>query len=133
MTARVIAAVEDPATTVLGHPTGRLLLGRRGFDLDVPEVLRACAREGVAVELNAHPARLDLDPEWMPLVKELGVTVSIGPDAHEPAGLADLDHGVAVARRASLPPGLVLNTRDAAGARAFITERRKRAGRRGGR
>ncbi len=125
MTARVLRAIGDPHTTVLGHPTGRLLLGRKGFDLDVPEVLRACAREGVAVELNAHPARLDLDPEWMPLVKELRVTVSIGPDAHEPAGLGDLDHGVAVARRAGLPPDLVLNTRDAAGARAFFAGRRR--------
>jgi DNA polymerase (family 10) len=128
MTARVLRAVADPATIVLGHPTGRLLLGRKGFDLDVPEVLRACAREGVAVELNAHPARLDLDPEWMPLVRELGVTVSIGPDAHEPAGFGDLDHGVAVARRAGLPPDLVLNARDADGARAFFAERRRRAG-----
>ncbi len=125
MTARVVRAVEDPHTTVLGHPTGRLLLGRDGYDLDVPEVLRACAREGVAVELNAHPARLDLDPKWMPLVKELGVVVSIGPDAHEPAGFADLDHGVAVARRAALPPGQVLNTRDAAGAREFFRARRR--------
>jgi DNA polymerase (family 10) len=80
------------------------------------------------VELNAHPARLDLDPEWMPLVRELGVTVSIGPDAHEPSGFADLDHGVAVARRAGLPPDLVLNARDADGARAFFAERRRRAG-----
>jgi DNA polymerase (family 10) len=128
MTARVIRAIEDPHTTVLGHPTGRLLLGRDGYALDVPGVLRACAREGVAVELNAHPARLDLDPEWMPLVKELGVVVSIGPDAHEPAGFGDLDHGVAVARRASLPPEKVLNTRDAAGARVFFRARRRRAG-----
>ncbi len=120
MTARVIAAVEDPATSVLGHPTGRLLLGRKGFDLDVPAVLCACAREGVAVELNAHPARLDLDPEWMPLVKELGVMVSIGPDAHEPAGLDGLEHGVAVARRAALRTERLLYTLDAAGARAFL-------------
>jgi DNA polymerase (family 10) len=127
MTARVLRAVMNPATMVLGHPTGRLLLGRKGFDLDIPMVLRACAREGVAVELNAHPSRLDLDPQWMPLVKELGVTVSIGPDAHETGGFADLDHGVAVARRAALPPELVLNTRDAAGARAFFDERRRRA------
>ena len=125
MTRRVIAAVRNPYTSVLGHPTGRLLLGRAGFALDVPAVLRACAEEGVAVELNAHPARLDLDPEWMPLVVELGVTVSIGPDAHEPEGLGDLEHGVAVARRAGLPPALVLNTRDAAGARAFFEGRRR--------
>jgi DNA polymerase (family 10) len=130
MTARVIRAIEDPHTTVLGHPTGRLLLGRDGYALDVPAVLRACAREGVAVELNAHPARLDLDPKWMPLVKELGVTVSIGPDAHEPAGFGDLDHGVAVARRAALPPERILNTRDAAGAREFFSARRRRGGKR---
>jgi len=126
MTARVIRAVADPHTTVLGHPTGRLLLGRDGYALDVPEVLRACARHGVAVELNAHPARLDLDPEWMPLVRELGVTVSIGPDAHEPAGFADLDHGVAVARRAGLGPERVLNARSAAEARSYLEERRRR-------
>lgn len=125
MTRRVLAAVRNPFTSVLGHPTGRLLLGRKGFDLDVPAVLRACAEEGVAVELNAHPSRLDLDPEWMPLAVELGVTVSIGPDAHEVEGLGDLEHGVAVARRAGLPPALVLNTRDAAAARAFLARGRR--------
>ncbi|HEU4394803.1 MAG TPA: helix-hairpin-helix domain-containing protein [Planctomycetota bacterium] len=125
-TARVLRAVADPHTTVLGHPTGRLLLGRDGYAVDIPEVLRACAQHGVAVELNAHPARLDLDPKWMPLVKELGVTVSIGPDAHEPAGFDDLDHGVAVARRCGLAPGQVLNARDAAGAREYLAARRRR-------
>ena len=130
-TRRVLRAVGNPHTTVLGHPTGRLLLGRKGYDLDIPEVLRACARHGVAVELNAHPARLDLDLEWMPLVRELGVAVSIGPDAHETEGFGDLDHGTAVARRAGLPPEQVLNTRDADGARAFFRERRRKAGKAG--
>ena len=125
-TARVLRAVADPHTTVLGHPTGRLLLGRDGYAVDIPEVLRACARHGVAVELNAHPARLDLDPKWMPLVRSLGVVVSIGPDAHEPAGFDDLDHGVAVARRCGLGPEQVLNARDAAGAREYLAERRRR-------
>jgi len=124
MTRRVIRALEDPHTTVLGHPTGRLLLGRDGYALDIPEVLRACARLGVAVELNSHPARLDLDLEWMPLVRELGVVVSLGPDAHDVDGFSALDHGVAVARRAALPPSQVLNTRDAEGARAFFRSRR---------
>ncbi len=128
MTARVIRAVENPYTTVLGHPTGRLLLGRDGYALDVPEVLRACARHGVAVELNSHPARLDLDPAWMPLVRELGVTVSLGPDAHEPEGFGVLEHGVAVARRARLPVDRILNVRDADGAAAFFRERRRRGG-----
>jgi DNA polymerase (family 10) len=125
MTRRVLAAVRNRHTSVLGHPTGRLLLGREGFALDVPAVLRACAGEGVAVELNAHPARLDLDPEWMPLAMELGVMISIGPDAHEVEGFGDLDHGVAVARHAGLPPERVLNTRDADGVRAFFAERRR--------
>jgi DNA polymerase (family 10) len=126
-TARVIAAVRNPFTSVLGHPTGRLLLGRKGFDLDVPAVIRACAAEGVAVELNCHPARLDLDPEWMPLVKESGATVSLGPDAHAISGVAHLDHGVALARRCGIPPERILNTRDATGARAFFAARRKGA------
>ncbi|MHC4820135.1 MAG: helix-hairpin-helix domain-containing protein [Planctomycetota bacterium] len=128
MTERVIRAVENPYTTVLGHPTGRLLLGRDGYRLDMPAVLRTCAEHGVAMELNSHPARLDLDPEWIPLALELGVMISLGPDAHDTAGFRVMEHGVTVARAARIPPDRILNTRDAEGALEFFRERRVRGG-----
>lgn len=111
MTARVVAAASHPATTVVGHPTGRLLLGRPPADFDVDALLDACAKSGCAVELNAHPSRLDLGAEHLRRAKERGVLVSIAADAHAPDGLDDLEYGVFVARRAGLTAEDVVNTR----------------------
>ncbi len=99
-TRRLLAAVRHPSTTVLGHPTGRLLLARPGYDVDLEAVLAACAEEGVAAEINSNPHRLDLDWHWARRALELGVRLSINPDAHTTSGLEDVRWGVTIARKA---------------------------------
>ncbi len=130
MTDRVCRAVANPFLTVLGHPTGRLLLQREAYAIDVGEVVAAAAQHGASVELNADPHRLDLDWRELRAAKDRGVTIEIGPDAHTPAGLANVDFGVGVARKGWLGPGDVLNARDADAVLAFA--RAKREGGRGG-
>lgn len=101
-TARLIKAIENPYTTILGHMTGRLLLSRPGYPVDHKMVIDACAANGVVMELNAHPYRLDIDWRWIPYCIEKGVAVSINPDAHEKEGFLDMRYGVAVARKGML-------------------------------
>lgn len=113
MTERVLKAVRHPATRFLGHLTGRLLLGRAGFDLDMEAVIAECAKRDVAIEINANPARLDIDWRFGPQLRAHETLVSVNPDAHEVAGLADTRYGVAVARKALLPASLVVNARSA--------------------
>ena len=124
MTDRVIRAVENPFTRILGHPTGRLLLGRKGYELDMEKVLDACAANGVAVELNANPYRLDID--WRQIRKALsrGVKISINPDAHSIKQIDYIDIGVRMARKGWCEPDDVVNTRDAAGFERFLKEGR---------
>ena len=108
-TERIVRAVANPFTTVLGHPTGRQLLRRPGYEVDAPAVLRACSEHDVAVEINANPWRLDLDWRWHRQALELGCTMSINPDAHSISEL-DLTHwGVEVARKGGVPKQRVLN------------------------
>jgi DNA polymerase (family 10) len=126
LTARIVRAVSHPHTAILGHPTGRLLLSRPPAEIDMEAVLDACAASGVAVELNAHPHRLDLDAEHLRMAKERGVLVSINADAHIGGGLQHLEHGVAVARRAGLTPDDVLNTRPLAELQASLAAARER-------
>lgn len=114
----LIKAVEQPHTTMLGHPTGRILQGRDGYEVDMHAVLRSMAAlnaEGrfKAVELNASPYRLDLDWRLCKYAKELGVPVSINPDAHDLAGLQDVSYGVAIARKGWLSARDVLNSSSA--------------------
>ncbi len=109
MTARMCAVARNPFTAVVGHPTGRLLLGRPASPYDVEAFLDACAEGGCAVELNANPQRLDLNEIHCAMAKERGVLVSISPDAHSAQALAHLEHGVTIARRAGLGPDDVLN------------------------
>jgi DNA polymerase (family 10) len=111
MTARVLAAIENPAVTILGHLTGRLLLTRDPYQLDLDRVFTECAERGVAIEINADPQRLDLDWRQVRVAREAGVVISIGADAHSPAGLGNAAYGVTMARKARLGPGDVLNTR----------------------
>lgn len=111
MTARVVRAVRHPALTILGHPTGRLLLSREAYALDMEAVLEAAAAAGTAVEINADPHRLDLDWRWLRQAVEGGVTISIGADAHNIAGIANMRFGVGIARKGWLQAGHVLNTR----------------------
>ncbi|MGH7538658.1 MAG: PHP domain-containing protein, partial [Gemmatimonadales bacterium] len=125
MTQRVLRAMDDPRLTILGHPTGRLLLSRDPYALDLERVLAQAAARGVAVEVNADPHRLDLDWRMVRRARELGVTVSIGADVHSVAGMANVAVGVGVARKGWLAAPDVLNTRDADG---FLDYARRRRG-----
>src|SRR5947209_4873093 len=109
MTKRVIRALENPFVTILAHPTGRLLLKREPYSIDIPAVLEAAAATGTWVELNAAPKRLDLDWRWWPLAKEKGVKCAINPDAHRTERLQDLWFGVAIARKGWLTKADVVN------------------------
>ncbi len=127
MTQRLVRAVSHPCVTFLGHPTGRLLLAREAYDFDLDTVLDAAQANGVIVELNANPHRLDLD--WRPLRGWLarGCATSIHPDAHSVAGLRDVDWGVAVARKAGAEARQVLNTSSVESIRAHFAARVERA------
>jgi len=108
-TDRIVRAVRHPACRVLGHPTGRLLLARPPYDVDLDRVLEACAEAGVAVEINASPYRLDLDWQWARRALDLGLTLAIDPDAHDVDGLGDVRWGIGVARKARATREQVLN------------------------
>lgn len=125
-TARIVKAVSHPAATILGHATGRLLLRREGYKVDLEQVLAACAKHGVAVEINAHPVRLDLDWRWHARALELGAWLSINPDAHNVEELKLVAYGVAVARKGGVPPDKVLNALDAKAFEKHLLARRKR-------
>jgi DNA polymerase (family X) len=108
-TDRLLRAISNPHTTILGHMTGRQLMRRPGYDIDVEKVLRACATHGVGVEINAHPWRLDLDWRWHQAALDFGCIMSINPDAHS---IRELDHmhwGVEMARKGGVPADRVLN------------------------
>lgn len=109
-TQRLLKAIENPFTRILGHPTGRLLLSRPGYPIDHKKIIDACAANKVVIELNSHPYRLDIDWRWIHYAQEKGVPISINPDAHVIAGIQDMRYGVNVARKAGL---LVENTLNA--------------------
>ncbi len=108
-TARLLKAIENPFTKILGHPTGRLLLSREGYPIDHIKIIDACAANGVSIELNAHPYRLDIDWTWIPYCMEKGVLISINPDAHEAERLKDLHWGTIAARKGMLTKEFCLN------------------------
>jgi DNA polymerase (family 10) len=124
MTERVLRALDDPRLTILAHPTGRLLLHREPYAIDLDAVLEKAREAGVAVELNADPHRLDLDWRYLQRAKALGVTIEIGPDAHSEQGLDYMQLGVGIARKGWLEASDVLNTRDADAVLAFARARR---------
>ena len=123
MTRRVLTALDDPHLTILAHPTGRLLLTREPYAIDIEAVLEKAADVGAAIELNADPHRLDLDWRYCRQAKELGVTIEIGPDAHSTAGLDNVHFGIGMARKAWLEAGDILNTRSADEIVAFAKRR----------
>jgi DNA polymerase (family 10) len=125
MTERVLRAFDDPFITVLAHPTGRLLLSREPYAIDVDAVIEKAAEVGVAVELNADPRRMDLDWRYLIEAKRRGATVAIGPDAHSVNALDNLVIGVGMARKGWLEPSDLLNARDADGVLAFARSRRR--------
>jgi DNA polymerase (family 10) len=110
MTERLLRAVANPHLTILGHATGRLLLRRSGYEVDVKAVIDAAAEHGVCVEINADPARLDVDWRWARYAAQKGVLVPIDPDAHSTDSLDYVQWGVRVARKGWLAPRNVLNT-----------------------
>ena len=110
MTERVIRAISNPYVTMLAHPTGRLLLRREPYAIDIPAVIEAAAATGTWIEINAAPKRLDLDWRWWPLAKEKGVRCVINPDAHGVERLQELWFGIGVARKGWLTKGDVMNT-----------------------
>lgn len=106
---RIIGAIENPYTTILGHPTGRLLLSRAGYPVDYKKMIDACAANNVIIEINASPYRLDLDWRWIQYALEKDVKLSINPDAHEKDGYFDMHYGVAVARKGGLTKEMTFN------------------------
>jgi DNA polymerase (family 10) len=123
MTARVLKAIENPNVRILGHPTGRLLLRREPFALDMAAVLKRAAELGVAMEHNAAPERLDLNDHDLRMAKELGCKIVMSSDSHDSRNLGKMGYGVRQLRRAWLTPEDVLNTRDAKGFLAGLRAR----------
>jgi DNA polymerase (family 10) len=109
-TSRLIKAIENPYTTILGHPTGRLLLSRNGYPINYKKVIDACAANNVVIEINANPFRLDLDWRWHQYALDKGVWLSINPDAHRKEGFLDMHYGILVARKGGLYKEMCLNS-----------------------
>lgn len=124
MTARMLTAMDNPYLTIIGHPTGRLLLARDPYGLDLDAVIGKAAASGVALEVNADPHRLDLDWRVLRRARAAGVAISIGADAHNAAGIANVEYGVGVARKGWLGPGDVLNALPVEGFLAHAARRR---------
>jgi len=110
---------------MLGHPTGRLLLARDAYAVDLDAVIEAAAKSGTMIEINANPHRLDLDATHCRRARALGVMIVVNPDAHSTGGLDDLDFGIGVARRAGLGPGDVFNTAPLSKIVRALEERKK--------
>jgi len=123
MTQRVLRAMDDPHLTVLGHPTGRLLLARDPYAIDMHAVIARAAERGVAIEINGDPHRLDLDWRLCAEARAAGVKIVIGADAHSLAGLENAEWGLGIARKGGLESGDILNTLDAEG---FLDHARER-------
>jgi DNA polymerase (family 10) len=126
MTKRIIRALSNPHVTLLAHPTGRLLLKRNGYAVDIPAIIDAAAATGTWIEINAAPKRLDLDWRWWPLAKEKGVKCVINPDAHAVERLQELWFGVGVARKGWLTKSDVVNCLPLGKIEAALREKRSR-------
>jgi DNA polymerase (family 10) len=127
-TDRILKAIKNPHTTILGHMTGRQLQRRPGYEIDIEKILKACAEYGVAVEINAHPWRLDLDWRWHEKALDHGCILSINPDAHS---IRELDHmhwGVEMARKGGVPADRVLNAMPLSKLLRHLMQKRRRVG-----
>jgi len=129
-TARIVAAMEHPAVNVIGHPTGRMLGKRPGYELDLDAVIEAALRTGTALEVNASPRRLDLSGEMVRRAVEAGALLTISTDAHSTGDLGSMPYGVATAQRGWATPDLVLNTRDLEGLLEVVNAKRTGSARR---
>ena len=112
MTARIVRAIEHPAATIVGHLTGRLLLDREGYEVDIDQIIEAAAHSGVAIEINAHPARLDIDWRHVKKARDRGVQIAINTDAHSTGGLDNLSYGIGIGRKGWLRAEDVPNALD---------------------
>ncbi len=126
MTARVLAAMDDPHLTILAHPTGRLLLSREGYSIDLDAVIEKAGERRVAIEINADPHRLDIDWRHCHHAKDLGVIFEIGPDAHSIGSLDNVHFGIGMARKGWLEAGDILNARSAKEVLKFAQARKSR-------
>jgi DNA polymerase (family 10) len=124
MTTRILRAMDDPHLTIIGHPTGRLLLRRQPFAVDLDAIMERAAEAGIALELNCDPNRLDLDWRLLQEARRRGVTIEIGPDAHAPDELGFVEFGMQIARKGWLEAGNVLNTGTVDDIIAFAQARR---------
>lgn len=123
-TDRLLRAIANPFTTILGHPTGRLLLRREGYPIDHKAIIDACALHQVVIEINSNPWRLDLDWRWVRYAMDQGVKLSINPDAHEMDGYRDMKYGVLVGRKGGLTKEMTLNALSGEEIAAFFAERK---------
>ncbi len=123
-TDRLLRAIENPYTTMLGHPTGRLLLRRQGYPIDYKAVIDACAQHQVIIEINANPWRLDLDWRWVRYALAQGVLLSINPDAHHTNGYEDMRYGVLMGRKGHLTKEMTFNAKSVAEAAAYFEARK---------
>jgi DNA polymerase (family X) len=124
MTARILKAMDDPQMSILGHPTGRLLLSRGPYAMDLDAVFDKAAECGVAIEINADPQRMDLDWRVVRRAADRGVCISIGADAHNTSGMGNMEVGVGIARKGWLTADQVLNTRSLSGFLQHVQQRR---------
>lgn len=128
---RILKAISNPYTTVLGHPSGRLLLSRKGYPLDYKKLIDACVEHNVVIEINAHPRRLDLDWKWIPYALEKGALLSIDPDAHHIDGFADVKYGVLAAQKGGLTKTSNLSSFNLQEFEQFLASRQPGAAQRG--
>ena len=126
MTARIIKAVENENTDLLAHPTGRLLLSRDPYNVDIKKVIEACSRNDVAIEINANPNRLDLDWRNVYYAREMGCKISINADAHSLSGIDDTYFGMKIARKAGVQSSEVINCFSLEDFSRFINRKVKR-------
>lgn len=127
-TTRLLLAIENPYTTILGHMTGRLLLSRPSYPVDHKKIIDACAAHQVVIEINANPYRLDIDYTWIPYAMRQGVKISINPDAHSTEGIGDIYYGVCSARKGGLTKSMTLNTLSLQQFSAFVENRKQLKG-----
>nr|WP_294895314.1 DNA polymerase/3'-5' exonuclease PolX [uncultured Pedobacter sp.] len=123
-TERLIKAIENPYTTILGHPTGRLLLSRAGYPINYQKIIDACAKNNVVIEVNANPLRLDLDWRWHQYALEKGVLLAINPDAHRNEGFMDMQYGVYVGRKGGLSKEKCVNSFNLAEISSFFQQKK---------
>ncbi|RYG02346.1 MAG: PHP domain-containing protein, partial [Chitinophagaceae bacterium] len=123
---RLMKAIENPYTTILGHMTGRLLLSREGYPVDHELIIDACAANNVVIELNASPSRLDMDWKYISYAMKKNVLISIDPDAHAADAFGDTRYGVLAAQKAGLTSAHNLSSMPLAAFEAFLAEQKKK-------